>query len=296
MQEYLPAVYSQCAAGQALPAGEGDAEPEAYHRRPGRGRVHGGPAPSHDGQRSTAATAGAGNRRSGVGVIVLDVVLGYGAHPDPRRSLRRALPRPSPRPTPQARPDRRRRGRGYGRRSQDMDRQIAQLAAAGCAVYVNHDEAVRTVGTRDCAAASTAYGSGVELRRCAAARAAGRTPRRWPPSTWGWSPSPPAEAQVPGVVQVDWRPPAGGNERLAGILAAWGAAKQTTKDSEDGRQHRSSQHRCDQPHDGRARCSWVWAPPGRDPRHAREPAAPQDRPSRGSACPIRCAAIINAHL
>ncbi|MCB0160225.1 MAG: hypothetical protein KDD83_18960, partial [Caldilineaceae bacterium] len=158
-----------------------------------------------------------------VGVIVLDVVLGYGAHPDPAAELAPGIA--------QAIATAHAGGRdltvvavvvGTDADPQDMDRQVAHLAAAGAQVYVNHDEAMRTVGARLHAAAQTA-----------AADPAAAGPDIAPPPVSSAALHAPLAAvnvglesftdslmaQGAGVVQVDWRPPAGGNERLAGILA-----------------------------------------------------------------------------
>ena len=149
-----------------------------------------------------------------VAVILLDVVLGYGAHADPAGELAPALQRA------------RAEAEGAGRRlevvavvvgtdedPQGFDGQIEQLKAAGARVETSNEAAARYVGQmvrslnpqypipslkpvdlgalRDPLAAIN-----VGLESFADSLA----------------------AQGAAVVQVEWRPPAGGNEKLMGIL------------------------------------------------------------------------------
>ncbi|MEZ4558229.1 MAG: hypothetical protein R2854_17635 [Caldilineaceae bacterium] len=149
-------------------------------------------------------------------------MLGYGAHPDPAAELAPGIAQAIA--TAHA-------GErdltvvavvvGTDADPQDMDRQIAQLAppARKC----------MSTTTRPCAWwGAAALGGAVD--GCIWIRRQAPTLRRRP---WRWPHSMPLaavnvglesftaslEAQGAGVVQVDWRPPAGGNERLAGILA-----------------------------------------------------------------------------
>lgn len=148
-----------------------------------------------------------------VATILVDVVLGDGAHPDPAAGLGPAIE------------DALAAAAGAGRRlaivtlvvgtrrdPQDLEAQCARLAAAGATVVRSVADAVRY----------------------AAANAATE-----PPPTDSAPPPVPLSALAPPTVinvglaafaaavadqggeavQVDWRPPAGGDERLAGILA-----------------------------------------------------------------------------
>jgi FdrA protein len=155
------------------------------------------------------------------GLILLDVLLGDGAHADPASELAPAIEQG----TAAAARD----GRtlpvvavviGTGGDPQGLDGQIERLKAAGAYVFTRHDDAVR--------AAASAF----------AGRGYGRSCR---PSQLG--PGPPEASedvhvssnlaainvglesfsdslrdQGAEVVHVDWRPPAGGDERLAGLL------------------------------------------------------------------------------
>ncbi len=148
-----------------------------------------------------------------VGSILLDVVLGDGAHPDPAAILAPVVARAL-----QA------AGRdlevvvalvGTDEDPQDLEDQRARLEEAGARVYSELGDAVDRVLSRMAAPgpAAPAAGAGVGAEARALA--------------------PPLAAVNVGLelfhrslvdqgcesVHVDWRPPAGGNERLAGILA-----------------------------------------------------------------------------
>jgi FdrA protein len=149
-----------------------------------------------------------------VAVILLDVVLGYGAHPDPASELGPAI---AP-----ARARAAEAGRrleivaalvGTDRDPQGCDAQVERLQAAGARVETSHEAAVRCAG--------------------GLARALDPRPRpvSLPPVDLALLREPVSAvnvglesfagglaAQGASVVQVDWRPPAGGNERLMGIL------------------------------------------------------------------------------
>jgi len=143
---------------------------------------------------------------------LLDVVLGDGAHPDPAGELAPAIA--------QALATANAAGRhlaivaivvGTDQDPQDFDRQVEQLQAAGAQVEFNNEIAVRSIGQQlqaiqrpndftptDLAvlqAPLTALNVGLESFTASLA------------------------TQNAPVIQVDWRPPAGGNERLAGMLA-----------------------------------------------------------------------------
>ncbi len=138
----------------------------------------------------------------GVDLIVLDVVLGEGAHPDPAGELAPAIAA----------------AKKAGKRvvaivvgteddPQDLNDQIERLAAAGATVFPNVNEALDYVYNRlpaaENAAPSVSFNSG-EL----AAINVGLE-----------SFYDSIKAQGGTAVQVDWRPPAGGNEKLMAILA-----------------------------------------------------------------------------
>ena len=145
-------------------------------------------------------------------IILLDVVLGYGAHPDPASELAPAIAA--------AMATAQQGGRhlqvvavvvGTDEDPQGFDRQVEQLRAAGAQVEYNNEAAVRSVGQQlqrlnrptDFAPVDVAL-----LREPLAAINVGLE-----------SFTASLTAQNAAVIQVDWRPPAGGNERLAGILA-----------------------------------------------------------------------------
>ena len=149
-----------------------------------------------------------------VAVLLLDVVLGYGAHPDPASDLAPAIAR--------VRTSAQEAGRhleviavvvGTDEDPQGLSAQVQQLQAAGAQVETSNDEAVRRVG---------------RLLRSLNPAATIRTLK---PVDLGVLHQPLAAinvglesftaslvAQGAPVIQVDWRPPAGGNERLAAIL------------------------------------------------------------------------------
>jgi len=147
-----------------------------------------------------------------VAVLLLDVVLGYGAHPDPASELAPAIA--------EARSRAQAGGRhlevvavvvGTDEDPQDREAQIQQLREAGARVEGSNEAAVRAVGQM--------------LRPL-------DNPSGLPPVELAVLQEPLAAinvglesftesllAQDAPVIQVDWKPPAGGNERLMGILA-----------------------------------------------------------------------------
>jgi FdrA protein len=156
-----------------------------------------------------------------VAVILLDVVLGYGAHPDPAGELAPAITR--------ARVEAEEAGRylevvavvvGTDEDPQGFGAQVQQLEAAGARVETSNEAAVRYVGRL--------------------VRALSQPPEKDAPETGAESirrvdlavlHQPLAAinvglesfteslmAQDAPVIQVDWRPPAGGNEKLMAIL------------------------------------------------------------------------------
>jgi len=143
-------------------------------------------------------------------VILLDVVLGDGAHPDPAGELAPAIAAARAAATAQ---DRHLAVVvvvvGTDADPQDMKQQITQLRNAGAQVEQNHAVAVRRVGalvrTLDPAAPPVDL---VVLHEPLRAINVGLE-----------SFTESLAAQEADVIHVDWRPPAGGDEKLTGILA-----------------------------------------------------------------------------
>jgi FdrA protein len=156
-----------------------------------------------------------------VAVILLDVVLGYGAHPDPAGELAPAIA--------QARAAAAEAGRhlevvavvvGTDEDPQDMGAQIQKLEAAGARVETSNETAVRYVGQLlrplDEGAGATHFRSALHLEGTDLAV----LDRPFAAINVGLeSFAESLRAQDVPVIQVDWRPPAGGNERLMAILA-----------------------------------------------------------------------------
>lgn len=145
-------------------------------------------------------------------VILLDVVLGDGAHPDPAGELAPAIAEAIV--TAEA------AGRhldviavvvGTDEDPQNLDAQIEQLEAAGALVECNNETAVRRAGELVRALLPTNDGAPIDLALLQQPLAAINV------GLESFTDS--LTAQGAPVVHVDWRPPAGGNERLAGILA-----------------------------------------------------------------------------
>jgi FdrA protein len=144
-------------------------------------------------------------------ILLLDVVLGHGAHPDPASELAPAIAGAI------------QNAGGAGRHlevvavvvgteedPQELHRQVAQLEAAGAQVCLSNEEAIRQVGRRLLALNSLTNLPPVDLALLHEPLAAINV------GVEAFMAS--LSAQGAPVVQVDWRPPAGGNERLAGIL------------------------------------------------------------------------------
>ena len=140
-----------------------------------------------------------------VGMITLDVVLGEGSHEDPATELVPAI----------------RKAVEAGKQAlvllvgttgdpQDRDAQKARLEEAGAAVVESTEEAATRIAAR--------YGALPDSPARPVPLEAIRPPvAAINIGLEAFSRS--LEAQEARVVQVDWRPPAGGNERLAAILA-----------------------------------------------------------------------------
>jgi FdrA protein len=155
-----------------------------------------------------------------VALILLDIVLGHGAHPDPAAELAPAIAN--------AREGAKDAGRylevvavlsGTDEDPQDFDAQVKQLKAAGARVEFRNDDAVHYVGrllgalnpAEDVASLAGAPGhKGVNLAMLHQPLAAINV------GLESFTES--LMAQDASVIQVDWRPPAGGNERLMAIL------------------------------------------------------------------------------
>lgn len=141
-----------------------------------------------------------------VGLILLDVVLGEGAHPDPAAELAPAIAEAK-------------RGRslevvvvvvGTDEDPQDLGSQIERLVAAGAVVFGSTGEAVDHIARR-LARPPAQAGPPVDLERLNQQPFAGINVglESFYTSLVG---------QGATAVHVDWRPPAGGNERLMAIL------------------------------------------------------------------------------
>lgn len=147
-----------------------------------------------------------------VAVLLMDVVLGHGAHPDPAGELAPALA------------EARRRAAAAGRHleiiavvvgvdadPQKLATQMEKLNAAGVQVHLSNESAVRSAGAIISALNSLGDLPIVDLNAINAPFAAINAGLE--SFAEGL-----AEQSAP-VVQMAWRPPAGGNEKLMGILA-----------------------------------------------------------------------------
>ncbi len=154
-----------------------------------------------------------------VAVILLDVVLGYGSHPDPASELAPAIA--------EAKAAARAAGRrlevvavvvGTDEDPQDFEGQIKKLKAAGAWVETRNDVAVRYVGQLIQAlneaetgpAQEIGIGKPVELESLKQPLAAINA------GLESFAES--IKDQDAEAVHVDWKPPAGGNEKLASLL------------------------------------------------------------------------------
>lgn len=144
------------------------------------------------------------------GALLLDVVLGDGAHPDPAAELAPAISR--------ARALAQEAGRtlpvfvvlvGTDEDPQGLKAQMEALFSAGARVFLSHEEAVQAAaGAVSAAPAGLLPVDAAVLTQPLAALNVGL-------ESFAES----LRAQGAPVVALDWRPPAAGNERLAGILA-----------------------------------------------------------------------------
>ena len=145
-------------------------------------------------------------------LILLDVVLGYGSHPDPAGELAPAIE--------EARKAAEAQGRhlefvavvvGTDEDPQDMAAQIEKLEAAGVKVFTSNQEGVAYAGQRVQALNPLTEGQPVALESLTGPLSAINVGLEIFAES--------LKDQGAEVVWVDWRPPAGGNERLAAILA-----------------------------------------------------------------------------
>ena len=152
-----------------------------------------------------------------VAVILLDVVLGYGAHPDPASELAPAIK--------SARTKAGNSGRyleviavvsGTDQDPQDLNAQIEQLEAAGARVFTSNDAAASYAGglaaslDTETSVSSVATPAEVDLGAINQPMAAINVGLETFTESL-------VEQGAP-VIQVDWRPAAGGNEKLMAIL------------------------------------------------------------------------------
>jgi len=149
-----------------------------------------------------------------VAVILLDVVIGYGSHPDPASEIAPAIAK--------CIAEAKKEGRhlevvcvacGTDEDPQNLNNQIAQLKAAGAMVDTSNEVICRYVGrilrARDESKAH-ALGKPVDLEKIKKPLAAINVGLE--------SFAANLKDQGAPYVQVDWKPPAGGNEKLMNIL------------------------------------------------------------------------------
>jgi FdrA protein len=152
-----------------------------------------------------------------VAVIMLDVVIGYGSHPDPASEIAPAIAK--------CIADAKKAGRhlevvcvatGTDEDPQNLDSQISQLKKAGAWVDTSNEVVVRYVGRllrglgERGAVETAAIGKPVDLATLKKPMEAINVGLE--------SFSENLKDQGAPFVQVDWKPPAGGNEKLMGIL------------------------------------------------------------------------------
>jgi FdrA protein len=152
-----------------------------------------------------------------VAIIMLDVVIGYGSHPDPACELGEAIAKSIE--------IAKRAGRhlevvcvvtGTDEDPQNLDSQISKLKEAGAWVDTSNDLVVRRVGRimralgERGAPATATQGKPVDLANLKKPMAAINVGLE--------SFAANLKAQEAPYVHVDWKPPAGGNEKLMGIL------------------------------------------------------------------------------
>ena len=151
-----------------------------------------------------------------VAVLLLDLVLGYGAHPDPASELAPAIKT--------AKASAQKAGRhlevitvasGTDEDPQDLNAQIQQMEEVGARVFTSNDEATSYAG-RMAAALNQEAGEAEDPLSEVDLEALTRPMTAINVGLETFTES--LNDQGAGVIQVDWRPPAGGNEKLMGIL------------------------------------------------------------------------------
>jgi FdrA protein len=152
-----------------------------------------------------------------VALILLDVVLGFGSHPNPAGELGPAIAK--------ARAQAKKAGRhlevvvvvvGTDEDPQGMDDQMAQLKAAGAKVETSNDKAVHYAGQLAQALAKPFTGAAVGAQKNVELATLQRPLAGINIGLASFAES--LVAQGAESIQVDWRPPAGGNEKLMAIL------------------------------------------------------------------------------
>ena len=151
-----------------------------------------------------------------VAILLLDLVLGYGAHPDPASELAPAIKT--------AKASAQKAGRhlevitvasGTDEDPQDLNAQIQQMEEVGARVFTSNDEATSYAG-RMAAALNQEAGEAEDPLSEVDLEALTRPMTAINVGLETFTES--LNDQGAGVIQVDWRPPAGGNEKLMGIL------------------------------------------------------------------------------
>jgi FdrA protein len=152
-----------------------------------------------------------------VAVILLDVVLGYGSHPDPASELAPAIVR--------ARAEAEEAGRyleivavvsGTDEDPQDLNAQVQQLKEAGALVETSNDKAVGIVGRLVQSLDPASDKADVKALQSVDLIVLNQPLAAINVGLEAFTES--LEAQDGQVIQVDWRPAAGGNEKLMAIL------------------------------------------------------------------------------
>jgi len=154
-----------------------------------------------------------------VAVILLDVVLGYGAHPDPASELAPAIAK--------ARAQAEEAGRylevvavviGTDEDPQDMEAQVRQLEQAGARVETSNEAAIHYIGRLLQALDQAAGAKDLESPPLKSVDLAVLHEPLSAINVGLESFTESLAAQGAPVIQVDWHPPAGGDERLMSIL------------------------------------------------------------------------------
>jgi len=221
LQDYLPAVYSNiplredCRLANSL-VSQGHTIIDLGEDEFTMGRLH--PMLDND-LRIRRLQQEAGDPE--VAVILLDVVLGYGSHSDPASELAPAIAR--------ARARAEEAGRhlevvavivGTDEDPQDLNAQVQQLKVAGARVETSNDAAVRYVG-RLVQALSQPPEKDAPETGAKSIRSVDLAVLHQPLTAINVGLESFTEslmAQGAPAIQVDWQPPAGGNEKLMAIL------------------------------------------------------------------------------